>query len=613
MCAFIGHFTGLNFTTNLQVVFMRLTLTVYDSLIKKNGGILIAMKMMKSNAAKISRKKEKTVKQALKEIKRSEFAGLTMLLVLSSVILILLYGYIQNFSSHRMVIMQQIDEIKYYNVIVQNANYKMMMAKDGALKNTYRKEINQDDTLLQSELTDLKKLYPKSQESIDNVQKILQEALEFRSQAVRYADTLRTEDALLIIRNDYTPRMEKIDKELSSLEDKAQAEAKASLKSIETSIIIFEGFCILAVLILGFAMTKRIKKTISYITEPLDKIASAMDDMAKGNLDFQLDYHSSNEFGILADKLRFTGGRLKSYVEDVAMVLTQVADKNFVVEIGADYQGMFAPIRNSMENIIDSVERVVYYVKDSSEDVLSDSRELNQIAAKLSESSYQQKSILQEFYERMETVSTGADQNMHVAEEMKHLTDASGKIVGKGNEYIGNLEGMLLEVQDTFGKISDILTLVQDIADQIKLLTLNASIEAARAGEHGLGFAVLATQMRELVERTSDAAGKTEELIRGSHEVMHEGRNIVSYVQNNFKEVTEIGEKITQNTQSLWDLSLHQKQTMEQVKTQVEQVVDMAAGYHEVASQILGNGKQLNVQVLNLTSEMEKFRIHSKA
>lgn len=574
------------------------------------------MNSKKKHDKKIRSKKQgrdKTVKQALKEIKLSEFAGLTILLVLSSVILILLYGYIQNFSSHRMVIMQQINEVKYYNVIVQNANFKLMMANDNALKNAYKKEIDQDDILLQSELKDLKKLYPKSQDSIKNVQKILQEALKFRSQSVLLANTGRTEDALLIVRNDYTPRMEQIDKELSSLEEVAQAEAAASLKFIETSILIFEGFSVLTVLALGVLMTKRIKRTISYITEPLDKIARAMDDMAKGNLDFTLDYHSDNELGALAHKLRFTGSRLKSYVEDVATVLGQVADKNFVVEIGADYQGMFEPIRNSMENIIDSVEDVIYYVKDSTEDVLSDSKELNQIAGKLSESSYQQKSILQEFYGRMEIVSTGADQNMQAAEEMKHLTDASGEIVGKGNQYIRNLEGMLLEVEDTFGSITDILTMVQDIADQIKLLTLNASIEAARAGDQGLGFAVLAKQMRELVERTSDAAGKTEELIRGSHSVMREGRNIVSYVQDNFKEVTEIGEKITQNTQSLWNLSMNQKHTMEQVGIQVEQVVDMAAGYHEVASQILGHGKQLNRQVLNLTSEMEKFRIHSKA
>ena len=108
-------------------------------------------------------------------------------------------------------------------------------------------------------------------------------------------------------------------------------------------------------------------------------------------------------------------------------------------------------------------------------------------------------------------------------------------------------------------------------------------------------------------------SGKTEELIRGSHDVMREGRNIVSYVQNNFKEVTQIGEKITENTNGLWDLSMNQKQTMEQVGIQIGQVVDMAAGYHEVAAHILGHGKKLNLQVQNLTSEMEKFRIHPKA
>ena len=585
------------------------------------------MKMMKSrlekkqqenkqkNIKQVKKKqgKDKTVRRVLKEIQISEFTGLMVLLMMSSVILILLYGCIQNFGNHQMVIMQQIDDVKYYNVIVQNANYKLMLSQDESLKDEYKQEIDQDDIQLQTKLKELKKMYPKSQESIRNVQKILQQALSYRSQAILLAATGKTEEALLMIRENYAPRMEEIDKELSALEQLAKENVIESLTFIKTSILIFEGCSILVILILGVLMTKRIKRTISYITEPLDQIANAMDDMAKGNLDFTLNYQSSNEFGVLAHKLRVTGGRLKSYVEDIATVLGEVADKNFVVEVGADYQGMFEPIRNSMEHIIDSVGRVIYYVKDSSEEVLSGSKELNQIAGELSESSFEQKGILQDFYGRIETVSMGACQNMQAAEEMKYLTDTSGEIVEKGNQYIGNLQGMLLEVEDTFGKITDILILEQDIADQIKLLTLNASIEAARAGDQGLGFAVLAKQMRELVERTSNAAGKTEELIRGSHDVMREGRNIVSYVQNNFREVTEIGEKITENTNSLWNLSMNQKQTMEQVGIQVGQVVDMATGYHEVATHILGHGKKLNLQVQNLTSEMEKFRIHPKA
>ncbi len=567
-------------------------------------------KQKKSKAMKSKKEQNKTVRKVLKEIQVSELAALTGMLILLSIILVLLYSCIQGFRNYHMEVIQQIDDIRYYNVVVQNANYKLMMAQDESLKEEYKTEIDENDIWLQKKLKELKKMYPDSDKSIAEVQKILQQALTYRSQAILLSATGKTEDALLMVRENYAPRMEEIDKELSAIAQAAQDNATDSLDLMKTGILILEGCCVLVILLLGLFMTKRIRRTIVFITQPLKEIERAMDDMAKGNLDFTLAYQGDNEFGKLADKLSSTGARLKSYVEDVALVLGEVADRNFVVEIGADYEGMFCPIRNSMENIMGSVENVIHYVKGSSEGVLHGSTELNQIAGELSESSLRQKEILQEFYGGMETVSTGADQNMQAAEEMKQLTNASGQIVARGNSYIGNLQDMLTEVEVTFGKITDVLAMVQDISEQIKLLTLNASIEAARAGEQGRGFSVLAKQMRVLVEQTGDAAGKTDALVRGSNEVMREGRKIVTYVQDNFKEVTEIGEKITKNTESLWDLSYHQKEIIEQVGVQVDEVMDMAAGYHEVATQILGHGKKLSVRVQDLTSEMEKFHIH---
>lgn len=70
------------------------------------------------------------------------------------------------------------------------------------------------------------------------------------------------------------------------------------------------------------------RKVIGMITEPLHLVEQAMEEMAKGNLEFEIDYERRNEFGLLAEHLIDTGERLRSYVQDISGVLGKVADKD---------------------------------------------------------------------------------------------------------------------------------------------------------------------------------------------------------------------------------------------------------------------------------------------
>ena len=79
---------------------------------------------------------------------------------------------------------------------------------------------------------------------------------------------------------------------------------------------------------------------------------------------------------------------------------------------------------------------------------------------------------------------------------------------------MSHLSEVVVNVEETFASVSEILGMIKDISEQITLLTLNASIEAARAGQSGRGFAVVAGQMRQLVEQTSEATGRTEEILK---------------------------------------------------------------------------------------------------
>ncbi|MCD8503033.1 MAG: methyl-accepting chemotaxis protein [Bacillaceae bacterium] len=105
---------------------------------------------------------------------------------------------------------------------------------------------------------------------------------------------------------------------------------------------------------------------------------------------------------------------------------------------------------------------------------------------------------------------------MKQASEIKHLATSSAKSVTTLEEHSK--------------EISNIITIITNIADQTNLLALNAAIEAARAGEEGKGFAVVANEVRKLAEQSSQSASKITTFI---HDIQSETANIVKLMNDN--------------------------------------------------------------------------------
>lgn len=118
--------------------------------------------------------------------------------------------------------------------------------------------------------------------------------------------------------------------------------------------------------------------------------------------------------------------------------------------------------------------------------------------------------------------------------------------------------------------VKEILGMIKDISEQITLLTLNASIEAARAGQSGRGFAVVAGQMRQLVEQTSEATGRTEEILKEGRKVVQNGKVVASYVEDNFAHIKDISGQIENHANLLKEVSVEQHSAMEASKVRDE-------------------------------------------
>ena len=160
--------------------------------------------------------------------------------------------------------------------------------------------------------------------------------------------------------------------------------------------------------------------------------------------------------------------------------------------------------------------------------------------------------------------------------------------------------------------VKEILGMIKDISEQITLLTLNASIEAARAGQSGRGFAVVVGQMRQLVEQTSQATGRTEEILKEGRKVVQNGKVVASYVEDNFAHIKDISGQIENHANLLKEVSVEQHSAMEASKRQVEVIREMMAGYQNMANSIQQQSNNLNCQIENLACRMEQFQVKAR-
>jgi methyl-accepting chemotaxis protein len=185
-------------------------------------------------------------------------------------------------------------------------------------------------------------------------------------------------------------------------------------------------------------------------------------------------------------------------------------------------------IRNIIQSLAEC-SAATQQINTSSTEIATGSQQqvatLNQTATALNQittTAEQFKATMQEFADRARSVQQAADETAKRAAGGRVLTQES---VGRIEQLRANSQAAgegLLNLSEQMRRIGEITATVNEIAEQTKLLALNASIEAARAGENGRGFAVVATQVRELANQSKESARRIEGLIADTQKSMQE-------------------------------------------------------------------------------------------
>jgi methyl-accepting chemotaxis protein len=261
-------------------------------------------------------------------------------------------------------------------------------------------------------------------------------------------------------------------------------------------------------------------------------------------------------------------------------------------------------IIEAVNKMIVTMQRIMGGIKRTAEELHADAEMLTRTSGLLREESRAQAASIEEtmssdeeLVATIEHVSAAsnvqADKMSQTSAAMEELT-ASTRSVGQHSIDLSTEAGrlvvearqteeMLLRTTDKIGrieessrKIGDIIAMINDVSDQINLLSLNASIESARAGEHGKGFAVVAEEISKLADATAQSTKEIETLIRTSRAEIGSGAELVNQTAG---AITVIIQKIEAAAKLIGEIatsSEEQIRSSEQVMADVEEVNRMS-------------------------------------
>jgi methyl-accepting chemotaxis protein len=241
-----------------------------------------------------------------------------------------------------------------------------------------------------------------------------------------------------------------------------------------------------------------------------------------------------------------------------------------------------------VRSIVGPLTKINNNLRDGAEQVAAASEELSSASQQLAEGSSEQASSLEETSATLDESNSMLQQtadNTSRATEISHIAAEASE---KGSNQMKEMMSSMTQIRDSSGELSKIIKVIDDIAFQTNLLSLNAAVEAARAGEAGAGFAVVAEEVRNLAQRSAKAAQDTTEIIEKNVKMSASGVTVAQKVQEALQEINTQSSELSKLIDQINSASREQTQGISQINqavSQMEQVTQQnAANAEETAS-----------------------------
>ncbi|HQF08329.1 MAG TPA: methyl-accepting chemotaxis protein, partial [Spirochaetota bacterium] len=230
----------------------------------------------------------------------------------------------------------------------------------------------------------------------------------------------------------------------------------------------------------------------------------------------------------------------------------------------------------------------------------------------LSQRTSEQASSLEEIASTIEEATATINQNAENAGRARELTETGSVKALEGNRVAVDAVNAIVEMNESSKKVADIISTINEIAFQTNLLALNAAVEAARAGEQGRGFAVVAGEVRNLAQRSGNAAKEIEGLIRDALGKVEKSTELVNRTGISLTEITEAAKTSAQIINEIAAASQEQKQGINQINNAIAEMDTMTQQNASLVEETASASEEMANQAQDLLDMVQKFKIRDQ-
>ena len=446
---------------------------------------------------------------------------------------------------------------------------------------------------LRSQLEPLhKELHESATEALDMLSANPQQAQAF------YQETIQTNLNTLV------GLLENVVERGTVLNDETKEEMEQTLVMMHITSIVGLSLSLIALISLVFYVLGKIVKPLILIT----KKSKPLQD---GHLELEINYHTRDELGELAETLELSMERIGGYVNDINRMMGQLSAGNFDVQVSEPYIGDFRTIEESLTSFTRTMSSALANINGAQQKVSGGAAQLSSGAQALAQGATEQASAVEELYATLDELSKSAAQNVKVALDAQEDARLTGEQVTLSSQQMEEMVAAMHDISVSSQEIGKIIATIENIAFQTNILALNAAVEAARAGTAGKGFAVVSSEVRSLATQSDQAAKATKELIENSVQAVERGSRIVGEVSQTLNKTLEL---VMQSGETIGDIA----KAVEREADSISQVTD---GISQISSVVQTNSasseesaavsNELFEQVRFLQEQTKKFRLKS--
>ncbi len=274
----------------------------------------------------------------------------------------------------------------------------------------------------------------------------------------------------------------------------------------------------------------------------IDEIKEVVDRVGSGFFVYKVKGQANNKnINDLKDVLNSMIGTMKTQLVTINEALMQFGKANFSHKLSIDnVSGEIGTVITQTKAIGNNVSEIFAMIQTSGDELANNIVSLTNSSTELSTAANAQAASLEETAAALEEITSSIKTNSENIVKMSSIASDLTNSATTGQELANQTANSMSQIDAQVNAINDAISVIDQIAFQTNILSLNAAVEAATAGEAGKGFAVVAQEVRNLASRSADAANEIKEMVQNATTKANEGKSIATKMITGYESLNTI-------------------------------------------------------------------------